>query len=332
MSFTEALFELIRPSNAGRVSRTKRRAPKKILLAPLARSGGGKTATTMAEAQSVEGCHLLSGLLLRGQSLLDIADREDRIRSLIEQARDGRIPSTQRLLWTNNLLYDGDAPVLEVEKFDPIGQRLTETRSSSDESDLADFHQLQTLYANANVLQVMIPMLPADPTDADEKRFAKDLTVSMTFLHEALVNSKTGSPRAVVIVPTKLDCLWVSAAAAQSELSDQALRVMFAPLINVINRSDRVDFAAITPTSAFGFGNTRIEGSTVERATYHGEDEDLGILMGELQPFNVITMVVWSLLAGLRCLNDSSMSDVESNLRDDLASLNGWVVPIKGQL
>lgn len=332
MSISERVAQLIRPSSQSRVKRNRRATARTMILAPLARSGAGKTATAMAEAKCVEGCHLQSGLMLRGPSMLEIIEREDRIQALIKQAKDGRIPSTQRLLWGNNHLYDGDNAVLEVQKFDPIGQRLTEVRSNSDESELRDFHELLDLYARATVLQVMVPILPADPSPADEQRFEKDLRVATMYLHESLVNSRTGHTRAVVIVPTKLDSLWMSASAATAELTDRTLRVMFAPLVNVVQKSERVEFAAITPITSFGFGNSRIEDSPVETVTYHGEDEALGILEGEMQPFNVLAMVVWSLLAGLRCTDDSTLADVEAALRRDLAAVNGWVVPLKGDV
>ena len=336
---------------------------RQLKIVPIARSNAGKTAVSVAELMTVEGQCFPSGLLYRGPNLISNNDRFNRGVNLIKQARQGRMLSTMATIETETGLFAGDAQPVNVTKLDVIGQLLTETGSDSESTELDQFHQLIGHFIDGDILQVMIPVLPTEPNDAGRARFEKDLRDATSILHEALVKGRKKN-RTVCIVPTKLDALFEDAKSAIESLSDQALLAMYEPLVNVIRASNSVTQAAIIPTSAFGFGtelkpaqrsprlkkpDTSVQPFTAQFSSsdeivarrrvrggapqlnrkYHGDDEAIGILKGELTPFNIDTLVIYSLLAGIRNLNDPNLATVQCQLAKDLQAVNGWILTVK---
>lgn len=97
----------------------------------------------------------------------------------------------------------------------------------------------------------------------------------------------------------------------------------------------RVAEAAIFPVSAFGFGTAQELPGTDRRPANdlsYGEREWVLRREAEQRPYNVTTLVIWSLLAALRqrpISNAEEQTRVCQQLQDTLDRLAGWHIPVK---
>ncbi len=311
-------------------SRVTRRGTRNLVMAPMMRSGAGKTALNLAKLLTLESEFFPASGLRLDDGLLSASDREKAAQVILQQARSGRMISTMQRINHKASLFDGDSAIVETTTLDIVGQLLTETKSDSDSSKLAQFEELVEVYSTADVIWAGHPIMPTEATEADEERFRKDLRDAARLLHASLA-AGNGKPRTVCIVLTKLDSLFTNEASARAELKDTTLLQMLAPIVNVCRRSQSVTHAAIIPTSAFGFGKARIESNLLAKEeSYHGEGEVLAILEGKIKPFNVDTLLFYSLAKGIANLRDRSLGEIESALESDIDAVDGWMVPIKG--
>jgi hypothetical protein len=155
-------------------------------------------------------------------------------------------------------------------------------------------------------------------------------------------------PAAVALVLTKIDALFKDPAEARSALSDNVLRSALGPLVHLVEQSSHVTEAVILPVTAFGFGNAvlREQGKEREGAPPEAAEDPFGaepiwlLKEGALpQPYNLDTLVIWTLFFGLvqqdtqRGLEGrSQIAELARMLRDDLAMEDHWFLALKSQL
>src|SRR5262249_39586746 len=149
-------------------------------------------------------------------------------------------------------------------------------------------------------------------------------------------------PAAVALVLSKIDTLFKDAEEARASLTDDVLRKALGPLVHLIQQSSRVSDAVIIPVTAFGFGNAVRRESATERngAAPEAEDDPFGSepiwLLREgtaPQPFNLDTLLLWTLFFGLHNQRqhdeESDIDQICRKLQDDLESADPWLLVLK---
>jgi hypothetical protein len=316
-----------------------------VRIGCIGRGHAGKTALFQALGDGLIGDFLPSGLHLDAPDPREVARM---IREAEESQRllhKSGLPPTLEVSQTRYCIYQGDERRVVCRMREVIGQVLTHTLPDSDAQLQARYTAYLKTLVNANVLWVVIPCPPADPSERDRRRYANDLRISVAYVREALRLRTLTRPAAVALVLSKTDAMFDSPAAARRALTDDVLHKALGPLVQLIEQSDHVSDAAIIPTTAFGFGKAVLRDDGGER---HGAepgsadepfgDEPIWLLKdGESpEPYNLDALFLWSLLIGL--LNqsepgselDPKVDAVCRMLRDDLETGDPWLVPVKG--
>lgn len=321
---------------SARASRQPQAAPLKLQAEMIARNAAGKTAALTAINDVCEGTHLPSGLLF---SVSDPLAANRLLQSMrnrrIDLQSDHGIESTQNAEELQYRLQEGDETRVEFVTHEVIGQILVGTTSDSPPQARQMYENYVERLRQANVLMVMVPA----PTDMDDEQgritFKEDLKLTSAYLRHALDKHDANSPCSVAIVMTKLDAMFSSEQDARAALSDPVLRQALSPLVHSVIGSSKVRDAVIVPTSSLGFGRTEeIENS----ADLTGGRGRLHRLIGqELEPFNIVGLLVWSLLYGLLPQTvktgeqEMAIASTVQKLSDDLDALQPWLVPIKSR-
>ncbi len=260
-----------------------------------------------------------------------------------------------RLLWTRGLpateeieantfdLYDGTQWVVSARTADPVGQDYSNTDHDSPAENQQRFEDQIHVLARAQILWLFLPMPPRGGSPGDLRRFESHLKAAKTYLREALRKRREGQSCSLAIVLSKTDLLFDSADHARQEITDEDLVEVVQPLVSVARASDLVVNAALLPISAMGFGNAVPLNETAEQA----DSPTAGLDDGEQQyvlppgvmpePYNTLPLLVYSMTAGLLSVEvdearAQELKELYSRLRSDLASLDGWVIPVKGEL
>jgi len=222
---------------------------------------------------------------------------------------------------------------------------LTHTLPNSATEQQSRYDEYLASLVNTNVLWVVIPCPPPNSSPRDRRRYSNDLRITTAYLREALRLRTSPQPAAVALVLSKIDVLFKDIEEAQAALTDDMLRSALGPLTHLVEKSAHVSDAMILPVTSFGFGNAvlREKGERVKEASEGPEDpfgaEPIWLLKeGTVSsPYNLDTLVIWTLLCGL--LNQNVQSGQESKseisklcqmLREDLQSENHWFLSIKG--
>lgn len=181
--------------------------------------------------------------------------------------------------------------------------------------------------------------------------FAVALLLTKSYLREALRLRTNSRPCSVAVAMTKLDTLFGSEQEAQAQLPAERLVEVLRPLVDMLAASDKVAHAAIFPVSAFGFGNAVVFKPAAGQPGRNGElpGSHAALESGELEwilkpgatpePYNLMPLVVWSLLCGMLYReveveddHDAAMARIGRLLAADLKALDGWQVALKGGL
>jgi hypothetical protein len=344
-----------RPAPAGEARADGARADKadegvwELRAGCIGRGHAGKTSLFRAMGEGPVGDFFPSGLHV------DVGDPRE-VAQMIREAEE-----TQRLLQASGLpptleasqiryyLYDGDQRRVVYRMREVIGQVLTHTLPSSEPGQQARYDDYLHTLVNTHVLWAVIPCPPPNPSPRDRRRYANDLRITGAYLREALRLRTLPQPAAVALVLSKIDTLFKDADEARAALPDDTLLGALGPLTHLVETSSHVSDAVILPASAFGFGNAVLHEPKPGREAPHAEGADEGPFGAEPtwllregavpRPFNLDTLVVWTLLFGL--LNqdggvgleaDSELGGLCRMLREDLLGEERWFVPLKGRL
>jgi hypothetical protein len=310
----------------------------------IGRGHAGKTALFQALGEGPVGDFFPSGLHV------DVGDPKEVARMIREGEETQRflqmsgLPPTLQASHMRYYLYDGDQRRVVFKMREVIGQVLTHTLPESSPEAQARYLDYLKSLLKTHVLWVVIPCPPPNPGPRDRRRYANDLRITAAYLREALRLRPSPWPASVALVVSKIDALYRDEEEARRTLTDELLREVLGPLVNVVDRSAHAADAAIFPVTAFGFGNglLREEDDEEQNAEAPADDpfggEPVWLLREGVapQPFNLATLVLWSLLFGLlnqetQWEGDTSVTDLCRLLRDDLDKENHWLVPFKGR-
>jgi hypothetical protein len=225
-----------------------------------------------------------------------------------------------------------------LESREAIGQTFTHTTTTSPVDQQNRYKQHVEHLSQASLLWAVLS-LPPDGSEAQEfAQFEEDLLTQRAYVRESLRLRRPDQTCAVAVVITKLDTLFDSEDEARRRLTDEALLKAVGPLVNLLQESAKVRCAVIHPVSPLGFGNTELLEPSEGSARPPGNDVERQYKLRSgavVVPYNVVPLIAWSFAAGM--LNhDVSPEDgarltaVYQMLRDDLAALDGWQVPLKG--
>ena len=312
----------------------------------IGRGHAGKTSLFRALSEGPVGDFFPSGLHV------DVGDPRE-VAQMIREAEE-----TQRVLRASGLpptleasqiryyLYDGDRQRVVYKMREVIGQVLTHTLPDSSPEQQSRYDEYLKVLVNTHALWVVVPCPPPDASSADRRRYSNDLRITSAYLREALRLRTLSRPASVAIVLSKIDTIFKDEEEARAALPDDVLRGALGPLVHLINKSTHVSDAAILPATAFGFGNATLREQTGSDASsspttdlFSAEPTWLLKEGAAPRPFNLDTLVVWTLLFGL--LNqeggegagaDPELGDLCRMLRDDLMTDDRWFLPIKGRL
>jgi hypothetical protein len=313
----------------------------------IGRGHAGKTALFRAMSEGPVGDFFPSGLHV------DVGDPKEVAQMIRESEETQRVlqasglPPTLEAAQIRYYLYDGDRQCVLYKMREVIGQVLTHTLPDSAAEQQSRYEEYLKSLVNTHVLWAVVPCPPPNPSPRDRRRYANDLRITSAYLREALRLRTLEQPAAVVLVLSKIDTLFKDDVEARAALTDPMLCDALGPLLHLVDRSARVSDAAIMPVTAFGFGNAvlREQAGGREGTPQEGPDDTFGAepiwLLKEgavPRPYNLDTLVIWTLLFGL--LNQSSrggeaeseVAELSQMLRDDLMAEDRWFLALKGRL
>ncbi|MDA1018160.1 MAG: hypothetical protein O3A00_27360 [Planctomycetota bacterium] len=336
--------------------------PLPLYLVLLAREHAGKSALLTAMDLTWMGDYLPSGLQMNvmgdnGEEIspLVLNKRIEKTYSRLQHLAHGGngLPTTLEAAPVNYVVCEGEEPRLQLHTSEEIGQLVSRRSVDSAPDDLARYHDLMSRLSQADVIAIMLNPPGKNPNTWAELQWRKDLTQYVSFLNEAL--RRHDGPVSVVLILNKIDSIFDDETTARAALTDAVLIEALRPLVQALEMSEKVQHAAVIPTSVFGFGQSvaceddiTADDSSADPALSHSawlpdarqhEQEYVGRADGTLQPYNLCTLAVWSLLAGSLSKQFEVVGDEEPavartcrSLSQDLTALNGWAVSLKGDL
>ena len=314
----------------------------------IGRGHAGKTALLRTLSDGPVGDFFPSGLHV------DAGDPRE-VAQMIREAEEAErllhkfgLPPTLKASQIRYNLYDGAVPRVVYQLREVIGQVLTHTLPDSAAEQQARYTEYIRSLVDTHVLWAVVPCPATDPGARDRRRYANDLHITLAYLREALRLRAREHPVAVVLLLSKIDAMFNDADEARRSLTEEVLRNSFGPLVHLIEQSPQVSHSVIIPVSSFGFGNAvlRKEGGPREGAHPESEDEPFGSepiwLLREgasARPYNLDTLLVWTLLFGL--LNeegpgvleeDTELGRICRKLCQDLDAIEPWFLSLKGKV
>jgi hypothetical protein len=255
--------------------------------------------------------------------------------------RNNGFPATEELEpWSIELCKQGET-LVRLTSLDMIGQILSGALPDSDPEIQRLYMQHVDVLQRAHVLWTVLALPARDGSSHDVERWQDDLRRALVYLHTAQRGRPEMNTVSVAIVLTKLDTLFESAEEARDHLTDDEILEAVQPLVTGLRGSRSILSAACFPVSALGFGRAVPLATTAESSSRGGiagldEGEQEWILGEDMypEPFNVLGLVVWSIMAGLANTEvDSHRADefrtLYQQLRSDLEQLDAWMVPVK---
>ncbi len=323
-------------------------APEKLYQVQTVATGracSGKSALLLALELTAVNRHFPSGLYLGGGDPRRVAAMMRRIEELTGDLKKKGLASTLEETEIRYDLFDGDTKRVEFITQECVGQILTNTTLESPPELQRRYQSYCQRLAQAHVIWAIIASPPPEMTAADQARFDADLKITNTYLRKALELHGRNERCSVAIVPTKLDGLFNNQADARRRLTDDILRHSFDPLVQTVLRSDRVASAAIIPTSALGWDRARrLEERPInpefEEDPERDEEPQWVLKDGAYPvPYNVDTLITWTLLAGLlpqevecRGQQEPPLASTARALGNDLQHADAWVVRVRSGL
>ena len=268
-----------------------------VKIAPIARGHAGKSACLDNLARALRGT--LPGNFRFGsddprQLVVDIKKGEATHESLSTTGLAQTMTTSARKLG----LQESNASVATVELFDIVGQVLTNTTVDSPAEQQALYEEYIRILTGANVLWAIISP-PCEATDHTMERFEVDLEIVRAYLVKALRLHQ--NPCTVVLAISKIDTLFDSEATVRQKFDRGQLTDLVRPLVDVVsNMPNRVSHSAIFPFSSLGFGKSKPLPANGRAGDPEFETEWILKDGFRAQPFNILPMVVYSTLHGLK--------------------------------
>lgn len=323
--------------------------PLEIGLGVIGRGHAGKTALFRALYRGTVQHNLPSQLQFDVDDPLATAKLVQEARATFEMLHERGLPQTLEPEEIVFHLFEAETKRVVLRFREVVGQILTHTTADSPPEQKAKYSEYLTHLAACDVKWIVVSCPRQRSTPDDLRRYEDDLLLTKSYLREALRWRTNSRPCSVAIVMTKIDTLFENEDEARAQLPDERLIEALRPLVNMVLASEKVSQAAIFPVTAFGFGNAivrQLSSETTQAVT--GPRSSAGPLEDEEsewilkpgvtpEPFNVASLIVWSLLAGMLYQEvdvdedgEAAMARICRMLHSDLETLNGWHVPIRG--
>jgi hypothetical protein len=310
----------------------------KVSHGSIGRGHAGKTVLLRAARRRTLQRGLPSGLSFDLDDPRKTVDLLKEYRSTRELLERRGLPATQEAEESAIELYAGDRRLAVLQSREAVGQVYAHTTTGASAEQQERFRQHVDYLAQASVLWVVLSVPAEGSTRRALSRYEDDLLVMRAYLRESLRLRRPERTCAVGIVITKLDTLFESDDEARRRWTDDEVMKTVAPLVSVLEESDKVAWAIINPVSAFGFGNAELlDPADADARPEPDESEPEWVLRRDVgvEPYNVVPLIVWSFLAGMLNQEVSPeegdvLAKVCRLLRADLAALDGWQIPVKG--
>lgn len=337
-----------------------------LRMALLGREHSGKTAMLSACDLVWMGESLPSGLQMNllgpdGQEMspLVLTSRmETTQRRLWAMSEEGDgLKTTLTSEPVNYVLCEGAEPRFQLLTNEEIGQVISHSTADSSLDELRPYHDFVKRLSRADLITVVFSPPSGDPHSMSAFQWAKDQKLYAAYLNESLRQGDPTKPVSVAMVVNKVDTIFDDEASARAGLTDEVLKAALEGIVQTVKHSPRVKHAAIFPTSVYGFGNAVARETMPAENGEEDEDADtqpwalsarrglekeFGIREGHtIEPFNMHALAVWTLLAAA-LPKEVEVAEQDSNevalartcrmLSEDLASMGGWFVTVKGSL
>ena len=304
-----------------------------VTLGVIGRAHVGKTAMFGAIGHNIISTDLPSRLHF------DVDDPAIAANSIEEQfimdglLQDGELPSTMTPEKREFFLFEGAKKRIRFKFNEVVGQILSRPK---DHPDL--YAKYQEELSLADVLWVVVPCPPSSTNAQGIQKFRYDVTLARAFLRHALACRNNPRPCSVALVISKVDSHFETEEQAKRELTSDSLCDVLRSLVNTVQDEETVDNAAIFPVSALGFGNTvEADVGVTDRDDIFVDGEPTFIIPeGKVKdPFNIMPLVLWSLVCGMLHQetnlreNDDSLPHVWRQLQSDLEATSRLAVWLK---
>ena len=333
----------------------KPEAPLVLRISLVGRGGSGKTVISNAIYKTIGQIQSRMGLQLDVESERDMAETIKQYRDTTSTlAHQGNPPTLDHTV-RSFMLYKGATPCALSKFYDYVGQVFTQPDGSMQREE--QFKELIKCLAQSDTLLAVIPSPPIGSNETDFERFNHDVNLLRVFIRGAINSPHRRRPLSVGLVMNKLDIAFGSEEEARAALTEQTLRDnrLFGSLISMLEHTDEVTHAGIFPVSSFGFNNAEEIVEAVEpvmeddgefeeiiddAAVSYEQSEPIWKLKADrtLEPVNVAPLVLWSVMTSLlqqevSHKDDGSLIvDLCRRLSQDFQDLNGWYIPLKGEL
>lgn len=245
----------------------------------------------------------------------------------LQLLRTNGSPTTLKPNLYQHVLSEGDRPLVKLNAWDIIGQVINNTTTDSAAEEQQKYEVLMKMAEEADVILVGLSL-------GEPQNFEDNLNLVTAYLYEGLRRRTNPRPAAVLIQCLKADAAYATEEELKREFTEDLIRSQFHGLITLINRSPKVGEAAAVATSTLGFGKViaRNQDSVNGEPTYV-------LKQGETpHPYNLMTVVLWSIIGGLLHKDGGSQKEppelvrICKDLATDLSILGNGFIPLKGHL
>jgi hypothetical protein len=302
-----------------------------VRVVPIGRGHAGKTNLINGIPRVLD--TLPSGIRLGYNDLKLLNEALGQVRRTEQDLLRGGLPPTLERSYRTVGLFFEELEQLTLQISDEIGQPITNTTPDSPKEQIQRFDEYVNAASKADVLWVATS-LPLTDSSQSIGLFRDDLARYQCWLSDAIQKRSAKNPVAVAIVVTKLDALFCSEEEASRQMTDSWLtEETLKPLVDVVRQGKKcgsVSKGTVVPVSAFGFGNSKRTHKVSEASTAYEDLEEEFVLEADagLNPFNVLTLMVWSFYAATTKQPGQSFRKLEEALATDLRATGHWWVEI----
>jgi hypothetical protein len=278
-----------------------------------------------------------SGLRVGVANPLHLAEVSARTRATLEDLRAGGRHTTTAAESTLLSLFDSGRERLRARFRDAVGQVLTRTTPASPAADRAAHAAYVNALAGADTWWMVVPTPPARHTVADEQYLYQDVETLLAHGRAALARRDPNRLVTIAVLVSKIDSRYTSAEDARDRLPREFGNWLVRQF-RTLATDPGIGDVSVFPVTALGFGTTRERAARAPDG--HSRGDRVFVLRPDAhpKPWNLHAAVVWTLLAGVGHrprdeFGDDAAAVVElaRRLRNDLAPLNGWRIPVKGE-
>lgn len=305
--------------------------PETLNVVPIGRGHTGKTNLINSIPRALD--TLPSGIRLGYNDLKLLNEALAQVRRTEQDLLRGGLPPTLERSYRSIGLYFEEVEQLKLQVSDEIGQPITNTTPDSPKEQVQRFNEYVNAAADADVLWVTTS-LPVTNSSQSLGLFRDDLARYQCWLSESIRDRTDQNPVSVAIVIPKIDAIFETEEEAARQLTEDWLtNQTLKPLVDVVRKGIKrgwVKKGAVVPVSAFGFGNSRLMEKDSEASIAYEDHEEEFVLRDSagLNPFNVLTLLVWSFFAAVSAKDGPTFRKLEEALSGDMEAVGKWIIQI----